>query len=98
MRGCARLGDKTLGGCSTHGSNIGGTIVSASGDVIINDRGAARLADRVVADCGCESLIVSCAPSNFANDRGIARLADQVAGSTYSAIIVTASSDTFTTP
>lgn len=95
MRGAARLGDRTLGSCSIHGSNIGGTIVTASGDVITNDKGTARLADTVLADCGCSALIITAASTVLANDRGIARLQDMVKGSSYIAKIITASGDVF---
>lgn len=95
MRGCARLGDRTLGSCSIHGPGIGGTIITASGNVIVNDRGAARLADTVLADCGCEALIITAAPTVIANDRGIARLSDLVQGPSYEAQIITASGDVF---
>ena len=94
-RGVARLGDKTLGNCSLpgHGPNVGGTIISASSDVVTNDKGTARLGDQVQADCGCVSVIVSASPDVITNDKGTARLGDQVAGSPYVAVIVSASVD-----
>lgn len=95
MRGVARLTDRTLGDCSKHGSGIGGTIVSASGDVITNNLGTARLADDVVADCGCTALIITCSGTNTADSRGIARLSDTVQGPNYVGKIVTCSENSF---
>lgn len=94
MRGVARLGDRTIGGCAIHGAEISGTIISASADVICNGRGVARLGDQVLADCGHLSIIITAAGTVKANDRGVARLNDAVAGSPYVATIVTASADT----
>lgn len=93
MRGVARLGDRTIGACAVHGPNIGGTIISASGDVIANDKGVARLADTVRADCGHIALIITCAATCVANDRGVARLNDLVKGPEYSGQIISASAD-----
>lgn len=91
MRGVARLGDRTLGNCAIHGPNIGGTIVTASSDTIVNDRGLARLSDEVLADCTCESLIITACTTVMCNQLGVARLADQVYGPSYVAQIVTCS-------
>lgn len=93
MRGVARLGDRCIGACVVHGPNIGGTIISASGDVIANDKGVARLADTVRADCGHIALIITCAATCVANDRGVARLNDLVKGPEYSGKIISASAD-----
>lgn len=93
MRGVARLGDRCIGACAVHGPNIGGTIISASGDVIANDKGVARLADTVRADCGHIALIITCAATCVANDRGVARLNDLVKGPEYSGQIISASAD-----
>lgn len=93
MRGVARLGDRCMGSCAIHGPNIGGTIITASGDVLANDKGVARLADTVLADCGHTALIITCAATCIVNDRGAARLNDLVKGPEYSATIVLASPD-----
>lgn len=94
MRGVARLGDRTQGSCSQHGSNVGGTIISCSGNYIANDRGVARLADVVLADCGHQALIITACSTVQANDRGVARLNDLVKGQEYTGVIVSASTDT----
>lgn len=94
MRGVARLGDKTIGGCAVHGPGIGGTITSASPDVICNGKGVARLGDQVTADCGHVSQIITASYTVITNGRGTARLSDSVAGSPYIATIITASPDT----
>jgi uncharacterized Zn-binding protein involved in type VI secretion len=94
-RGVARLDDQTMGSCSVHGGNIGGKIISASADVITNNRGVARLGDKVKADCGHEAVIITASPTKFANNRGVARLDDEVGDSPYTAHIITASPDTF---
>lgn len=94
MRGVARLGDKTIGGCGMHGPGISGTITSASPDVVCNGKGVARLGDQVTADCGHVSIIISACSTVMTNGRGTARLSDTVAGSPYIATIVTASNDT----
>lgn len=94
MRGTARLGDRTQGSCSEHGSNIGGTIITCSENCHVNNRGVARLADTVLADCGHQAIIITACATVQANNRGVARLNDQVQGSEYSGIIVTASADT----
>lgn len=93
MKGVARLTDRTLGGCNVHGPNIGGTIISASADVICNDLGVARIGDAVRADCGHVSYILPGDPLVLANDKGYARLGDPVSGPNYFATIVTASSN-----
>lgn len=93
MRGVARLGDRTIGSCAVHGPNVGGTIISASPDVFANDKGVARLADTVRADCGHTALVITCAATCVANNRGIARLNDLVKGSEYSGQIISASMD-----
>ena len=95
-RGTARLDDKTLGSCSVHGNNIGGKIVSASGDTTVNGRGVARLDDKVKADCGHEAIIITASPNTSANNRGIARLDDKVGDSPYTGRIITASPNDFT--
>lgn len=94
MRGVARLGDETRGNCILHGPNISGVIITSSPDVIVNDRGVARLSDTVRADCKCESFIITACSTVFANDLGIARIGDEVRGPTYHATIVTCSANT----
>lgn len=93
MRGTARLGDRTTGTCSVHSGTIGGTIITASGDVGANNRGVARLADVVLADCGHTALIITAAGITKANSRGFARLSDLVQGSEYKGTIITCSQD-----
>lgn len=89
----ARLGDRTSGVCSIHGSQ-GGTITTASTDSFVNDRGVARLGDSVTADCGHVSEIVTSSTDSYTNTRGVARLGDAVDRGPYTATIVTASPDT----
>ncbi len=89
----ARLGDRTIGACSIHGAPMGGLIITASSDVVANDRGVARLGDIVLADCNCVSNIITAASTVITNDRGTARLQDRVAGASYTAVIVTGSPD-----
>lgn len=96
MRGVARLNDSTMGSCRTHGSNISGTIITASTDDLTNTRGTARLTDSVLAACGCVSQISSCSDTFIVNDLGVARLGDSVSGPTYTAVITTASSNVLT--
>lgn len=96
--GVARIGDKVLGDCTVHGSNIMGTIVSAATNDTINNRGVARLGDQVLADCGHQSVIVTGGPTVLSNNLQVARLGDQVAGGDghYTGTIITASPDTTT--
>lgn len=94
MTGVARLGDRTVGTCSIHGANIGGTIVTASGDNMVNGKPTARLGDRVLADCGHVSLIVTSSTNVKANGRGVARLGDLVGAGEYTATIITSSTNT----
>jgi uncharacterized Zn-binding protein involved in type VI secretion len=96
MPGQARLGDRTIGICSAHTVpiTVGGTIVTASTDTFVNNRGVARLGDLVQTDCGHTSLIVTASTDSLANNRGVARLSDAVASGPYVATIITASTDT----
>ena len=103
MRGAARLNDKTFGVCShpshTIPINIGGKIVSASGNIECNGRPLARLGDKVLSDCGHTSKIISASTSEDPNNkRGTARLNDKVGNGPYKAKIISASSDTFPNP
>jgi uncharacterized Zn-binding protein involved in type VI secretion len=91
-RGVARLNDQTRGVCAVHGPQ-GGKITTASTDVITNNRGTARLNDEVTADCGHKGKISTASTTYETNGRGTARLDDQVNG-TYTANIITASTDT----
>lgn len=93
MSGAARLGDRTVGTCSVHGIDIGGTIVTASSDTFVNGIAVARLGDMVIADCGHDALVVTASPNTNANNCGVARLGDIVVGDKYTGNIVSASSD-----
>jgi len=80
----ARLGDKHEGVCS-HGlpccpHNVSGEISSASGDVISNEKGEARLNDNVTHNCPhCGTGYVSSASGTVKNNGiGVARLGDSV--------------------
>jgi uncharacterized Zn-binding protein involved in type VI secretion len=96
-RGVARLGDYTIGVCKCHKTPIitGGRIITASSDVITNNRGTARLGDTVLANCGHTGLICTASDKTITNNRGTARLGDNTSGC-YNATIITASSDRFT--
>lgn len=99
MRGIARLNDKTLGDCAVHGPNIRGRIISGSGDVSVNGRSTARLGDKVLADCGHISDIITSGVTEDTNNKGgTARLNDKVGNSPYTARIITASTNTFGSP
>lgn len=91
MRGQARLGDRTQGYCTKHEGHYTGYIITCSDDVMINQRGAARLGDRVLSNCGCTAYIITCSDSVYANNRGKARLGDRVGASSYSGEIITCS-------
>lgn len=97
-RPTARLNDRTIGTCS-HPSHlvpitVGGSITTASSDTTVNQRGVARLNDKVTTDCGHVSYIITASSDTFANSRGVARLNDKVGNGPYSAEIITGSSDT----
>jgi uncharacterized Zn-binding protein involved in type VI secretion len=96
--GIARLGDRTIGQCSCHTSTItvGGTIITASPNTIVNGMNVARLGDTVLADCGHTGTIVTSSPTNICNGAGIARLGDRTTGC-YVATIITASPNDLTT-
>jgi len=101
MRGIARLNDRTFGTCS-HPSHrtpiqVGGKIVTASGNTNVNSRAIARLGDTVLTDCGHTSKIITASPTATANGQtGVARINDKVGAGPYVANIITASGDTFT--
>ena len=91
----ARIGDRTHGTCTAHLIPIttGGTITSGSSDVIVNDKGVARLGDTVTADCGHTSVIVSANSTVVANDKKVARIGDAVGSGPYTATIISSSPD-----
>lgn len=106
MRGIARIGDKTLGTCyhPSHPplSNMGGTIITGSGDMQDQSKPVARLDDCVLTDCGHRDYINSTS-GTITNDAGlakkVARLADTVGrDGIYVATIITASPVTFGDP
>ena len=98
MKGTARLNDLTSGVCY-HPSHMvpfptKGRIITASSDVIVNFRGAARLDDMVMTDCGHTDQIMTASGDTF-NVKPVARLGDKVGKSgIYIATIVTASPNT----
>jgi uncharacterized Zn-binding protein involved in type VI secretion len=99
--GQARLGDRHSGICD-HGlpccpHNVTGVISSASPDVIVNGKGAARLNDSVTHDCPhCGTGYISSASKTvIANGRGVARKNDSVTYPGGGGTIITASSDVF---
>ncbi len=96
MLGLARLGDRTLGVCHCHKDPITvyGTIITASSDQLVNNRGQARVGDIVRADCGHTGTIITGKPTHIVSNRLAARLGDQFEGC-YTGRIITASSDTF---
>jgi len=95
-RGTARLNDRTFGTCSAHPTpiQVGGTIVTASPDTKINNRGVARINDIVRTDCGHTSKIITGSGTVKVNGRLHARLNDDVGNGPYTAKIITASGDT----
>lgn len=102
MRGSARLGDQVAGECRGpgHGTvQTTGRIVTASSDVIVNDRAVARIGDKVQLECPLAhmAVIVTSSPDVTSN-RLHARLGDKVAGEgsvNFDGEIVTASPDVF---
>lgn len=96
MPNVARMTDIFSGICVCHISPIpmGGTIVTASGDVNSNELGSARVGDIVVGYCGHTGLIVTSSGDVNINERGVARVGDLVVGCLVGTI-VTGSGDTF---
>ena len=99
-RGIARLNDSTFGTCY-HPSHLtplatGGKIVSASGKIIVNGRGAARIGDTVRSNCGHTGTIITGSGKDIGDNGGkpLARLNDKTTGH-YKATITSASTDTF---
>lgn len=102
MRGSARLGDVVSGKCSGpgHAGNLEttGRIVTASSDIIANDRSVARIGDKVQLDCsGSHMAVIVTSSPDVTSNRLHARLGDKVAGDgiTFDGEIVTASPDVF---
>jgi len=102
MRGCVRLGDRVSGKCSGpgHPANLqtGGTIVTASSDVVANNRGVARIGDKVQLDCNSSHYgVITSSSTDVKSNRDNARLGDSVSGEnvTFSGEIITASTDVF---
>jgi uncharacterized Zn-binding protein involved in type VI secretion len=78
----ARLGDQI---------SHGGSIVSASTDVLDNGIGVARLGDAVICDRHGSQVIVTCSPNILTDGIGTARLGDFIS---CGATIVSGSPDT----
>lgn len=93
MRGAARVTDRTIGDCSEHGKNIGGTIITGAVDVTANGLPRVRVTDTVLCDCGCQALVITGSPDVLTNGLASARISDLVKGPTYFGSIVTASGD-----
>jgi len=94
--GVARLNDIVEGICEIHGPQKG-RITSASPDVIVNGRGVARIGDKVKAECGHVSTIVSGSTSEKPNGKlGIAKQTSNVGllNEPYKGRIYTGSTDT----
>jgi len=98
MRPVARLGDKTIGSCEVHGDDITGQIITGAANALVNGKPTARLGDTVLASCGHTAKIITGTAVSLVNggSKPTARLGDQVGDSPYTAIIITASQDTFT--
>lgn len=95
-RPAARLNDKTIGTCfhpsHTIPIRVAGRIITASSDVIVNNRPLARHNDLVRSDCGHISRIITDAGAHNVNGKiGTARLNDRVGNGPYIATIITAS-------
>jgi uncharacterized Zn-binding protein involved in type VI secretion len=99
-RGCARLGDTTQGICSDSSHRnpikVNGKIITASSNVIANNKQVAIVGDLVKADCGHTSHIITGSTTNATvNGKLIARLGDKIKDGPYEATIITASTDIF---
>lgn len=94
----ARLGDRTIGTCYCHDTpiTVGGTIVESSTDDFVNNRGAARLGDTILADCGHTCVIITASDVSFVNGIPVARLGDLGGAGCYECTIITASEDQHT--
>ena len=94
MRRQARLGDIWSGICIPHDRKaMTGVIITASMDTKSNRKGAARLNDIVVGNCGHTGIIISASKKTFINKRGAARTEDAIGGNLIG-IIITGSPDT----
>jgi len=84
MPSTARITDLFIGVCGWHPPlppiTMGGTIVTGSGNVKINELGAARLTDVVLGYCGHVGVIVGASGDTKTNELGVARLGDPVVG------------------
>lgn len=102
MRGIARLNDVTFGTCyhkdhPPDGVKVRGKIISASGSVFVNGRGAARKDDVVLTSCGHYDYILDPGTTVFADKRKIAVLNTPIGkNEIYIAQIISASGDTNT--
>lgn len=101
-RGVARLGDTVRGLCSGSGHAVElettGTIITASSDSQANNRGIARIGDRVQLDCDPDHFgIIEEGSGDTTSNRVTARLGDRVVGDgiVFEGTIETASSDVF---
>lgn len=95
--GVARQNDIVIGDCEIHGPNIKGKITSSSPNVEANGRGVARIGDKVKAECGHVSTIVSGSTSEKPNNKlGIAHQNSNVGSpdEPYKGRILTGSTDT----
>jgi len=88
--GAARIGDATIGNCSTGGHNsdpYSGIIISGSADVFSEGLGNAFVTSTVRATCGDIGLIVSGSSSVFANGLGAGTITSVFSG-TYSGQVI----------
>lgn len=95
--GVARQNDIVIGDCEIHGKNIKGRVIGASTNVQVNGRGVARIGDKVEAECGHVSTIVSGSTSEKPNNKpGIAHQNSTVGlpNEPYKGRIITGSTDT----
>lgn len=95
----ARLGDRVLGNCTQHGSNIQGTIITAAETVKINSEGAAAKEHLVQADPPCNhvSTIIEGSEEFLIEGEPQARKGDKFGKSNepYKGEIIEGSPDTF---
>lgn len=98
-KAAARIGDRVLGNCDTHGSNILGTIIEASETVKINGLGAAAKEHRVQADAPCNhiSTIIEGTDESLIEGEPQAGVGDKFGKSNepYKGTIIEGSDDTF---
>ena len=95
--GVARQNDIVIGDCEIHGKNIKGRVIEASTNVQVNGRGVARIGDKVRAECGHESTIITGSTSEKPNNKlGIAHQNSNVGSpdEPYKGRILTGSTDT----